>query len=139
MAGYANRTYGFLMRDIGTGGGNGLQGTGMAYASVNSSSLYKTNFKVTHLKKTKRTQNTHRPILNLSIANLELIHLLSVILVTSGRWLTKMPSLKCVNFKFRYFFFNKSRKCVTKHKIAYAVHKIFLFSDCSYIRCKSSI
>ena len=34
--------------------------------------------------------------------------------------------LKCVNFKFRYLFFNKSRKCVSKHKIASAVHKIFL-------------
>ena len=39
MAGYANRTYRFLMRDIGTitGGGNGLQGVRIAYASVNGS------------------------------------------------------------------------------------------------------
>ena len=38
-----------------------------------------------------------------------------------------MASLKCVIFKFRYLFFNKSRKCVSKHKIAYGVHNIFLF------------
>ena len=44
------------MRDFGTitGEGKGLQGAGMAYASVNGSSLYKTNLKLTHMKKTKR-------------------------------------------------------------------------------------
>ena len=130
------------MRDIGTitGGGNGLQGAGIAYASVNGSSLYKTNLKLTHLKKTKRIQNTHRPILNLSIAKIVLLPLLSVIVVTIGRWFTKLSSLKCVNFKFRYPFFNKARKCIFKHKIAHAVHKIFLFlSDRSCIRWKCSI
>ena len=117
------------MRDIGTitGGGNGLQGAGMAYTSVNGSSFYKTNFELTHLNKTKRIQNTHWPILKLNLTNIVLLPLLSVVLVTIGRWLTKMSSLKCVNFKFRYLFFNESRKCVSKHKIAYAVHKIFLF------------
>ena len=60
MAEYTNRTYGFLMRDFGTitGEGKGLQGAGMAYASVNGSSLYKTNLKLTHMKKTKRIQRT---------------------------------------------------------------------------------
>ena len=82
---------------------------------------------MTHLKKTKRIQNTHRPILNLSIAKIVLLPLLSVDLVTTGCWFTKMSSLKCVNFKFRYIFFSTSRKCVSKHKIACAVHKIFLF------------
>ena len=99
----------------------------MAYASVNGSSLYKTNLKLTHMKKTKRIQRTHRPISNFSIAKIVLLLLLSVILVTIGRWVTKMSSLKCVNFKFRYLFFNKSRKCVPKHKTAYVLHKIFLF------------
>ena len=100
----------------------------MAYASVNGSSYIRltSNLKLTHLKKTKRIQNTHRPILNLSIAKIVLLPLFSVILVTTGHWFTKMSSLKCVNFKFRYLFFNKSRKCVSKYKIAYAVHKIFL-------------
>ena len=55
-----------------------------AYASVNSSSLYKTNLKLTHLKKTKHIQSTHRPILNLSIVKIVLLPLLSVILVTIG-------------------------------------------------------
>ena len=106
----------------------------MVYASVNGSSLYKTNLQLTHLKKTKRIQNTHRPILNLSIAKIVLLPLLSVILpFVAG--LQRCLSFKCVNFKFRYLFFNKSRKCVSRHKIVYAVHKIFLFfSDCSYIR-----
>ena len=91
MAGYANRTFGFLMRDIGTitGGWNGLQGAGMAYTSVNGSSFYKTNLELTHLKNTKRIQNTHRPVLNLSIAKIVLLLLLSVILVTIRRWLRK--------------------------------------------------
>ena len=110
-----------------TGGGNGLQGTGMADTSVNGSSFYKTNLELTYLKKTKRIQNTHRAILNLSMAKIVLLPLLSVVLVTIGRWFTKMSTLKCVKFKFRYLFFNKSRKCVSKHKIAYAVHKTFLF------------
>ena len=79
------------------------------------------------MKKTKRIQRTHRPISNFSIAKIVLLPLLSVILVTIGRWFTKMTSLKCVNFKFRYLFFNKSRKCVPKHKTAYVLHKIFLF------------
>ena len=56
-----------------------------------------------------------------------LLPLPSIVLVTIGCWFIKMSSLKCVNFKFRYLFFNKSRKCISKHKIAYAVHKIFLF------------
>ena len=93
------------MRDFGTitGEGKGLQGAGMAYASVNGSSLYKTNLKLTHMKKTKRIQRTHRPISNFSIAKIVSLPLLSVILVTIGRWFTKMTSLKCVNFKFRIF------------------------------------
>ena len=93
------------MRDMGTisGGGNGLQGAGMADTSVNGSSFYKTNLELTHLKKTKRIQNTHRPILNLSIAKIVLLPLLSVVLVTIGRWFTKMSSLKCVNFKIGIF------------------------------------
>ena len=129
MAEYTNRAYGFLMRDFGTitGEGNGLQGAGMVYASVNGSSLYKTNLKLTHMKKTKRIQRTYRPIFNFSIAKIVLLPLLSVILVTIGRWFTKMSSLKCVNFKFRYLFFNKSRKRIPKHKTAYAIHKIFIF------------
>ena len=129
MAEYTNRTYGFLMRDFGTitGKGNGLQGAGMVYASVNGSSLYKTNLKLTHMKTTKHTQKTHRPIFNFSITKIVLLHLLSVILGTIGRWFTKMSSLKCVKFKFTYIFFNKSRKRVPKHKTAYAIHKIFLF------------
>ena len=61
-----------------TGGGNGLQGAGMADTSVNGSSFYKTNLALTHLKKTKRIQNTHRLILNLSIAKIVLLPLLSV-------------------------------------------------------------
>ena len=115
------------MRDFGTitGEGNGLQGVG--YASANGSSLYKTNLKLTHMKKNKCIQRTHRPIFNFSIAKIVSLPLLSVILVTIGRWFTKMSSLKCVNFKFRYLFFNKSRKHAPKHKTAYAVHKIFLF------------
>ena len=58
------------MRDMGTitGGGNGLQGAGMADTSVNGSPFYKTNLELTHLKKTKNIQNTHRAILNLSKA-----------------------------------------------------------------------
>ena len=56
-----------------------------------------------------------------------LLPLLFVILVTTCRWFTKMSSLKCVNFKVRYLFFNKSRKCVSKHKIANAVQRIFPF------------
>ena len=129
MAEYTNRTYRFLMRDFGTitGEGKELQGAGMAYASVNGSSLYKTNLKLTHMKKTKRIHRTHRPISNFSIAKIVLLPLLSVILVTIGRWFTKMTSLKCVSFKFRYLFFNRSRKCVPKHKTAYVLHKIFLF------------
>ena len=118
------------MRDMGhiAGRGNGLQGTGMADTSVNGSSFYKTDLELTHLKKTKCIQNTPRPILNLSIAKIVLLPLLSVVLVTIGRWVTKMSSLKCVNFRFRYvLFLNKSRKCVPKHKIAYAVHRFFLF------------
>ena len=97
----------------------------MVYASVNGSSLYKTNLKLTHMKMTECIQRTHRPIFNFSIAKIVLLPLLSVILVTIGRWFTKMPSLKCVNFKFLYIFLNKSRKRVPKHKTAYAVHKIF--------------
>ena len=45
----------------------------MADTSVNGSSFYKTVLEVTHLKKTKRIQNTHRPILNLSIAKIVLL------------------------------------------------------------------
>ena len=116
------------MRDIGTGGGNGLQGAGMAYTSVSGSSFYKTNLELTHLEKTKRIHNTHRPILILSIAKIVLLPLLSVILITIGCWFTKMSSLKCVNFKFRYPFFNRCRRCVSKHKTAYSVHiKYFYF------------
>ena len=46
-------TFGFLMRDTGTitGGKNELQGTVMAYTSVNGSSFYKTNLRLTHLKR----------------------------------------------------------------------------------------
>ena len=110
-----------------TGAGNGLQGARMADTSLNSSFFYKANFELAHLKKTKHIQDTHRPIFNLNIARIVLLPLLSVILITIGRWFTKMSSLKCVNFKFRYLFFNKSRKCVSKHKIAFAVHKLFLF------------
>ena len=86
------------MRDFGTitGEGKGLQGVGMAYASANGSSLYKTNLKLTHMKKTKRIQRTHRPVSNFSIAKILLFPLLSVILVTIGCWFTKMSSLKCV-------------------------------------------
>ena len=110
-----------------TAGANGLQGAGTADTSVNDSSFYKINLELTHFKKTKRIQKTHRPVLNLSIAKIALLPLLSVVLVTIGRWFTKMSSLKCVYFKFRYLFFNKSRKCVSKYKIANAVHKIFIF------------
>ena len=129
MAEYTNRTYGFLMRDFRTitREGNGLQRAGMVYASVNNSSLYKTNLKLTHMRKTQRIQRTHRPIFNFSIAKIVLLPLLSVILNTICRWFPKMSSLKCVNFKFRYLFFNKSRKRVPKHKTAYAGHKVFLF------------
>ena len=117
------------MRDFGTitREGNGFQGPGMVYASVNGSSLYKTNLTLTHMKTTKRIQRTHRPVFNFSIAKIVLLPFLSVILVTIGRWFAKLSSLKCVNFKFTYIFFNKSRKRVPKHKTAYAVHKIFLF------------
>ena len=38
----------------------------------------------------------------------------------------KISSLKYVNFKHRYLFFGKLRKCPSKHKIIYALHKIFL-------------
>ena len=60
MAGNTNRNFVFLMRDMGTstGGGNGLQEAGMAYTSANGSSFYKTNLELTHLKKTKRIENT---------------------------------------------------------------------------------
>ena len=85
------------------------------------------DLELAHLKKTKHIQDTHRPIFNPSIARIVLLPLLSVILITIGRWFMKMSSLKCVNFKFRYLFFNKSRKCISKHKTAYAVHKLFLF------------
>ena len=63
MAEYTVRTYGFLMRDFGTitGEGNGLQGAGMVYASVNGSSLYKTNLKSTQLDTTSQ-------VLNLSVS-----------------------------------------------------------------------
>ena len=71
----------------------------MAYASVNGSSLYKTNLQLTHLKKTKRIQNTHRPILNLSVAKIVLLPLLSVILVTIGHWFTKMSFLEMCKFQ----------------------------------------
>ena len=83
------------MRDMGTitERGNGLQGAGMANTSVNGSSFYKTNLELTHLKKTKCIQNTHRAILNRSIAKIVLFPLLSVVLVTIGRWFTKMSSL----------------------------------------------
>ena len=74
----------------------------MADTSVNGSSFYKSNLKLTHLKKTKCIQNTHRPILNFSIAKIVLLSLLSVVLVTIGHWFTKVSSLKCVKFKFRY-------------------------------------
>ena len=55
-----------------------------------------------------------------------LLPLLSVILVTIGHWFAKISSLKYVNFKHRYLFFGKLRKCPSKHKIIYALHKIFL-------------
>ena len=44
-AGNANRTFGFVMRDMGTitGAGNGLQGSGMADISLNGSFFYKAN------------------------------------------------------------------------------------------------
>ena len=72
------------MRDMGTitGGGNGLQGAGMADSSVYGSFFYKTNLELTHLKKTKCIQNTHKAILDLSIAKIVLLPLLSVVLVT---------------------------------------------------------
>ena len=63
----------------------------------------------------------------ISIAKIVLLPLLSVVLVTISRWFTKMSSVKCVNFKFRYLFFSKSRKSVSKHNITYEVHKMFLF------------
>ena len=62
----------------------------------------KLNLELAHLKKTKHIQDTHRPIFNPSIARIVLLPLLSVILITIGRWFTKMSSLKCVNFKFRF-------------------------------------
>ena len=88
----------------------------MADTSVNGSSFYKTNLELTHLKKTKRIRNTHRAVLNLRIAKIVLLPLLSLVLVTIGRWFRKMSSLKCVIFKLRYLFFNKSRKCVSNTK-----------------------
>ena len=128
MAGNANRTFGFIMRDMGTitGAGNGLQGAGMADTSLNGSFVYKANLELAHLKKTKHIQNTHRPIFNPSIARIVLLPSLSVTLISIGPWFMKMSSLKCVNFKFRYLSFNKSRKCISKHKTAHAVHKLFL-------------
>ena len=125
---YGNKTYKFLMREIGifTGVGNGFQEAGMAYTSTNGPSLYKTDFHLTHLKKAKHTHNTGRPIPNISIAKIVLLPLLSVILVTIGHWFAKISSLKYVNFKHRYLFFGKLRKCPSKHKIIYALHKIFL-------------
>ena len=124
---YGNKTYRFLMREIGifTGVGNGFQEAGMAYTSTNGPFLYKTDFHSTHLKKAKHT-HTGRPILNISIAKIVLLPLLSVILVTIGHWFAKISSLKYVNFKHRYLFFGKLRKCPSKHKIIYALHKIFL-------------
>ena len=52
-----NKTYRFLMREIGifTGVGNGFQEAGMAYTSTNGPSLYETDFHSTHLKKAKHT------------------------------------------------------------------------------------
>ena len=125
---YGNKTYRFLMREIGifTGVGNGFQEAGMAYTSTNGPSLCKTDFHSTHLKKAKHTHNTGGPILNISIAKIVLLPLLSVILVTIGYWFAKISSLKYVNFKHRYLFFGKLRKCPSKHKIIYALHKIFL-------------
>ena len=125
---YGNKTYRFLMKEIGifTGVGNGFQEAGMAYTSTNGPSLYKTDFHLTHLKKAKHCHNTGRPILNISIAKIVLLPLLSVILVTIGHWFAKISSLKHVNFKHRYLFFGKLRKCPSKHKIIYALHKIFL-------------
>ena len=69
---YGNKSYRFLMREIGifTGVGNGFQEAGMAYTSTNGPSLYKTDFHSTHLKKAKHTHNTGRPILNISIAKI---------------------------------------------------------------------
>ena len=138
---YGNKTYRFLMREIGifTGVGNGFQEAGMAYTSTNGPSLYKTDFHSTHLKKAKHTHNTGRSILNISIAKIVLLPLLSVILVTIGHWFAKISSLKYVNFKHRYLFFGKLRKCPSKHKIIYALHKIFLLLLIAlFIRCKSS-
>ena len=106
--------------------GNRFQGGRMIYASVNGSSLFQTNLKLTHMKITKCIQGTYRPIFNFSTAKIVLLLLRSVILVTIGRWFTKMSSLKCVNFKFMYIFFNKSKKRIPKHKTAYTIHKIFL-------------
>ena len=99
----------------------------MADTSLNGSFFHKANLELAHLKKTKHIQDTHRPIFNPRVARVVLLPLLSVILITIGRWFMNMSSLKCVNFKFRHLFFNKSRKCVSKHKTAYAVHKLFLF------------
>ena len=52
------------MRDMGTitGGGNGLQGAGMADTSVNGSSFYKTNLELTHLKR----PNAFKAVIGLS-------------------------------------------------------------------------
>ena len=124
---YGNKTYRFLMREIGffTGVGNEFQEAWMAYTSTNGPFLYKTDFHSTHLKKAKHT-HTGRPILNISIAKIVLLPLLSVILVTIGHWFAKISSLKYVNFKHRYLFFGKLRKCPSKHKIIYPLHKIFL-------------
>ena len=128
------------MRDFGTitEEGNGLQGAGMVYASVNGSSSYKTNLKLIHMRKIQCIQRTHRPIFNFSTAKIVLLPLLSVILVTIGRWFTKMSSLKCVNFKFRSLFFNKSGNVSPNTKQPTSYIKYFYFSDCSYIRCKNS-
>ena len=53
-AGKANRTFGFLMRDMGTITGVGMgfrQWDGTPDTSVSDSSFYKTNLELTHLKR----------------------------------------------------------------------------------------